>query len=622
MRIGRASYNRAVRQEQFLKVVSREEAERRFRAAADFSPLPAEDVALAEALGRVLAVEVRATWDVPGFPRSNMDGFAVRAADTYGAAEEQPRRLRVLGTLFPGAPGAAEVAAGTAFAIATGAAIPRGADAVVMVEDTEFADGVVEVRRAVAPGANLSHAGSDIARGETVLRPGDVLSSRETGILAALGLGRVGVVRRPRVVLFSTGNELLAPGAAPRDGFVHDSNQRILADAVREAGGEAVERGIVRDDERALRAALEEGLADGDLVLLSGGTSKGPGDIGYRALQGLADVLVHGVALKPGKPVVLAVRGPKPVVVLPGFPTSAIFTFHEFVAPWIRARGGLPADRAREVDAVLPRAVVSERGRTEYDLVHLVETDRGLVAYPLGKGSGSVTTFSRADGFHAIPAGVERLEAGEKVRVTLLGPRTPPDVVVIGSHCTGLDLVLSRLRQRGFTSKVIAVGSTAGLEAAARGECDVAGIHLYSEETGTYNEPFVRPGLLLVRGYGRRQGVVSRDGREEGRLVNRNRGSGTRVLVDRLLAGHRPEGYDFEVRSHQAVAAAVASGRADFGVCIENVARGLRFRFLAEERFDFLIPETRRDRPAVRAFLDVLGDPATRAALTEEGFLA
>ncbi len=611
-----------MRQEQFLKVVSREEAERRFRAAADFSPLRAEEAPLGAALGRVLAEEVRAPVDVPGFPRSNVDGFAVRAADTYGASEEAPRRLRVAGTLLPGGAGGAELVAGAAGAIATGAAVPRGADAVVMVEDTDAREGVVEVRRAVAPGANLSQAGSDIARGETVLRPGDVLSSRETGILAAIGLDRVRVVRRPRVVLLSTGDELLAPGAPARDGFVHDSNQRILADAVRECGGEAIERGIVKDDEKALRARLEEGLALGDLVLLSGGTSKGPGDLGYRVVAALGEILVHGVALKPGKPVVLAVSNRKPVVVLPGFPTSAVFTFHEFVAPWIRARAGLPTDRAREVDATLPRAVVSEHGRTEYDLVHLVETDKGLVAYPLGKGSGSVTTFSRADGLYAIPEEVERLEAGEKVRVTLLGPRTPPDVVVIGSHCTGLDLILSLLRRRGFTSKVIAVGSTAGLGAVARGECDVAGVHLFDEATGTYNEPFVRPGLFLARGYGRRQGVVSRDGREDGRLVNRNRGSGTRVLVDRLLQGRKPDGYDFEVRSHQAVAAAVVSGRADWGVCIENVARGLRFRFLAEERFDFAITEARRARPAVRAFLEVLANPATRAALAAEGFVA
>jgi putative molybdopterin biosynthesis protein len=491
-----------------------------------------------------------------------------------------------------------------------------------MVEDTDARGGAVEIRRAVAPGAHISHAGSDVAAGETVLRPGDVLSSRDTGLLAALGRARVRVVRRPRVVLFSTGDELLLPGEAPRDGCVFDSNQRILADAVREAGGEAVERGIVRDDEARLRARLAEALADGDLVLFSGGTSKGSGDLSHRVIAAEGRILVHGVALKPGKPVVLAVARAKPVVILPGFPTSAIFTFHEFVAPWIRERAGRPPRSVRTVDAVLPRAVVSEKGRTEYDLVHLVESDRGLVAYPLGKGSGSVSTFSRADGFYRVPAAVERLEAGERVQVTLLCPLDPPDLVVIGSHCTGLDLVVSLLRRKGVTSKVIAVGSTAGLEAAARGECDVAGVHLLDPGTGTYNEPFLRPGLALVRGYGRRQGVVSRDGREEGRMVNRNRGSGTRVLIDRLLQGRRPDGYDFEVRSHQAVAVAVRGGRADWGVCIENVAQGLRFRFLAEERFDFVIPEARRNRPAVEAFVALLAEPSTRDALTARGFLA
>jgi putative molybdopterin biosynthesis protein len=611
-----------VKQEQFLSVVTRDEAQRRWREAVAFAPLEAEDCALGDALGRVIAEEVRAPVDVPGFTRANMDGFAVRAADTFQAAEEEPRRLRLNDeTVTTGVVPQCEVRPGTATPIATGAIVPRGADAVVMVEDTDPGPEGLEVRRAVAPGANLSPAGSDLARGEAVLRPGEVCSSRETGILAALGLASVKVVRRPRVVLFSTGDEILAPGAPPRDGFVYDSNQRILADAVREAGGLAEERGIVRDDERALGAALEEALRGADLVLFSGGTSKGAGDRSYRILGQRGEILVHGVALKPGKPIVLARVAAKPVVILPGFPTSAIFTFHEFVAPWIRARAGLPPDPVRTIEAVLPRAVASDRGRTEYDLVHLVQGEASLVAYPLGKGSGSVTTFSRADGFHAIPAHVERLDAGERVEVTLLGPLRLADLVVIGSHCTGLDLLLSRLRERGLTSKVVAVGSTAGLEAARRGECDVAGVHLYDPEADRWNEPFLDEGLTLVRGYGRRQGVVSRDGREEGRMVNRNRGSGTRILIDRMLAGKRPDGYEMEVRSHQAVAAAVASGRADWGVCISNVARDLHFRFLAEERFDFVIPQTRRERPAVRAFVEILHDPDTRARLEQEGFL-
>jgi putative molybdopterin biosynthesis protein len=611
-----------VKQEQFLQVVSRAEAERRWRAAVDFAPLDAEPCPLEDALGRVLAEEVRAPVDVPGFTRANMDGFAVRAADTFGAAEEEPRLLRINDeTVTPGVVPQGEVAPGTATPIATGAIVPRGADAVVMVEDTDPGPEGLEVRRAVAPGANLAHAGSDIARGETVLRPGDVCSSRETGLLAALGVATVEVVSRPRVVLFSTGDELLVPGQAIREGGVYDSNQRILADAVREAGGEPDERGIVRDDEAALRQRLAEALAEADLVLFSGGTSKGAGDLSYRILEERGTIAVHGVALKPGKPVVLAVAEKKPVVILPGFPTSAIFTFHEFVAPWIRARAGLAPDPVRTVAAVLPRTVTSDRGRTEYDLVHLVSRDDGLVAYPLGKGSGSVTTFSRADGFLAIPAADERVDAGESVSVTLLGPLRLADLVVIGSHCTGLDLLLSELRRRGFTSKIVAVGSQAGLEAAQRGECDVAGIHLLDPETDIWNEPFLTEGLRLVKGYGRRQGVVSRDGREEGRLVNRNRASGTRILIDRLLDGRRPDGYEMEVRSHQAVAAAVASGRADWGVCIENVARDLAFRFLAEERFDFVVPDARRERPAVRALIEILEAPETRARLAEEGFL-
>jgi putative molybdopterin biosynthesis protein len=612
-----------VKQEQFLEVVSRDEAQHRFRAAIEFGPLPAERVPLDAAAGRVLAGSVRAEVDVPGFTRANVDGFAVRAADTYGAAEERPARLTAGDeTVTTGIVPRTEVTHGAAVAIATGAVLPRGADAVVMVEDTDLdEDGTVEVRRAVAPGANLSHAGSDIARGETMLRAGDLLTSRDTGLLAAIGASTVEVVRRPRILLFSTGDELVAPGEQRPDGFIYDSNQRILADAVREAGGEAFEHGIVRDDVATLRKRLDDALTEADLVLFSGGTSKGAGDLTYRILQERDAILVHGVALKPGKPVVLAAVEKTPVVILPGFPTSAIFTFHEFVAPWIRARAGLPEDRRRSVEATLPRAQVSQRGRQEFDLVHLVEGKDGLVAYPLGKGSGSVSTFSRADGFHAIPASMERLEAGERVEVTLLGSLRPAELVVIGSHCTGLDTLLSLMRERGYRSKIIAVGSTAGLEAARRGECDLAGVHLLDEKSDRWNETFLTDGLGLVKGYRRRQGVVSRTGERKGRMVNRNRGSGTRILIDRLLQDERPDGYTFEVRSHQAAAAAVHAGRADWGVCIENVARDLRFEFLAEEHFDFVVPDARRDRPAVRAFVDLLEEEETRARLAANGFL-
>jgi putative molybdopterin biosynthesis protein len=612
-----------VKQQQFLRVVSRDEAERMFHEAFFPAALPAERLPIAQALGRILAEDIAAPVDVPGFARANMDGFAVRASDTFGASEEEPRLLKLMAAIaHVGAAPPDELGPGAAMTIATGAMVPRGADAVVMVEDTDADGAVLSVRRAVAPGANITSAGSDMARGEVVARAGDRLSSRDTGVLAALGVAEVAVVRNPRVHLFSTGDELVAPGEELATGSVYDCNGRLLADALREVGADVIEGGIVRDDEPALRARLEEALADADLVLFSGGTSKGAGDLSYRVVADRGEILVHGVALKPGKPIVMARVDDTPVVILPGFPTSAIFTFHEFLAPWLRLRGGRTQAQAKIRPARLAVDLRSQRGRREYDLVHLIPGRDGLVAWPLGKGSGSITTFARADGFHAVPEEVEHVEAGSTIEATLIGRLRLADLVVIGSHCTGLDFLLTLLRQRGFTSKVIVAGSQAGLEAARREECDIAGVHLLDEGSNLYNAPFVTEEVELVRGYRRRQGVVSRDGDETGRMVNRNRGSGTRILIDRLLEGRQPDGHAFEVRSHQAVAAAVAGGNADWGVCIENVARlaGLEFRFLGEEQFDFLVPRARRGRPAVEAFVALLNETATIDALAAMGF--
>jgi putative molybdopterin biosynthesis protein len=652
-----------VHQDQFLNVIDRDEAERRFHAALDLQPLSAELIPLTNALGRVLANDVMAPVDVPSFDRSNVDGFALRAEDSFGASEDRPRTLHLsTESLTPGTLPRATVGPGLAMPLATGSMLPRGADAVVMVEHTDpCADGI-RVRRPVTPGANIAYAGTDIGRGETVLRRGELLTSRETGVLAALGLAEVSVIRRPRVAIVSTGNELIAPGESMRPGLVYDSNAVILADAVRELGGEPVALGIVPDDRTLLQQRLREALCH-DLVLLSGGTSKGEGDLSYRVVAELGPpgIIAHGVALKPGKPLCLAAVSTKseerstkedkneenrdsrviPVVILPGFPTSAIFTFHEFVAPVIRALAWRRPDAATTVAARLPLRVNSERGRTEYLLVGLVKGQEELVAYPMGKGSGSVTTFSRADGFLVIPRQQEYIEADATVQVQLLGQELQPaDLVVIGSHCVGLDYLLGQLQTAGHRSKFLAVGSTGGLAAACRGECDLAGVHLLDPHTGVYNAPFLRPELVLMPGYRRMQGLVFRpdDARFAGRgveealaqiqhdpgcvLVNRNRGSGTRILIDKLLRGERPPGYTAEARSHHAVAAAVAQGRADWGIAIAMVARanGIGFLPLQEEHFDFIIPRSRWQRPAVQAFRALLEHEATRNALSALGF--
>jgi molybdopterin molybdotransferase/putative molybdopterin biosynthesis protein len=641
-------------QEQFLQVLDRDEAERRFRAAIDLSPRGIEQIALDAALGRVLAADVKSPVDVPSFDRSNVDGYAVIAEDTFGASEEVPRLVDLAEEVIHTAVVPTTVVRrGTAVSIATGGMMPRGADAVVMVEHADVDGRQIRIGRAVTAGSGVSFAGTDITAGETVLRRGQILTSRDTGVLAAIGVATVDVWRKPVVAILSTGDEIIPPGQPMQPARIYDSNAQVLADAVRELGGEPLRLGITADDADALRAKLQNALEVADVVLLSGGTSKGAGDISYRVVAELNDpgIVAHGVALKPGKPICLAATDGRPVVVLPGFPTSAIFTFHEFVAPVLSAMAGRTHEARATVQARLAVRVNSEIGRTEYLLVGVVEIPNpesrspnpepeSLAAYPMGQGSGSVTTFSRADGFTTIDRHEEIVAAGTMVHVQLLGRELQlADLVVIGSHCIGLDYLLSELQKTGVRSKFIAVGSLAGLEAAKRGECDIAGVHLLDPATGEYNRPFLTRQLELIPGYGRLQGIVFRkgDARFEGRtpdeaikaaiadpscvMVNRNQGSGTRTLIDRLLNGVKPHGYAVQPRTHNAVAAAVVQQRADWGMTLDTIARtaGLGFIPVQNEQYDFVTPKVRAEREAVKAFRTLLDSTATRDALTRLG---
>jgi putative molybdopterin biosynthesis protein len=636
----------AARQEQFLEVVSAAQARERFEGHIDLTPLPAESVTLAQSHTRVLAHDVVAAVDAPPFDRSNVDGFAVRAADTVGASDGRPKVFSLNAEVIAcGFAPAIAVLPGTCTAIATGGVIPRGADAVVMIEQTELIEegaARIELRRAAAPGQFISYAGSDIARGENLLRRGTRIGSREIGMLAACGLDRVDVVRRPKVAVLSTGDELVEPGKPLKPAGVYDSNGAIIAASIAEAGGEAIVLGAYPDDAALLEKVVRDALAVSDIVVLSGGTSKGAGDLSHRVVSqlGKPGILVHGVALKPGKPLCLGVIGDKPIVVLPGFPTSAIFTFHTFVAPVIRARAGLPPEAARTVNARVPVRVSSELGREEFVLVSLIDAGEGAVAFPIGKGSGAVTSFSQADGFLEIDALASALEADSVARVTLIGSAArAPDLVIMGSHDVALDVIVGALADRGFTARTLAVGSQGGVAAANRGECDIAPVHLVDPASGQYNKHLVTPGLSLVPGWRRMQGILFRrgDARFEGRsaqealkivladasalMVNRNAGAGTRVLIDKLLDGARPAGYANQPKSHNAVAAAIAQGRADWGLAIEPVAKlyGLGFLPVSPEHYDFLVVEKWRGRPAVQAFLAALRDEGARAQIRALG---
>ncbi len=635
-------------QRQFLKVVSVDQAKAAFESHLQLQPLGNEIVPLSESLGRVLDQDIKSRFNVPNFDRSNFDGFAVFAHDTQGATEIEPVRLTPIDQpINAGDDREIEIRPGETVAIATGGRLPRGANAVVLIEDS-FVDGNdILVSKSVAPGSGVSFTASDISYGQLVLAAGTYLTSRETGVLAAIGETAVKVCRKPKVAIISTGDELVPPDEELTPAKVFDSNARILCDAVTECGGTPVEYGIAIDDLDELNALVDRALGETDIIVLSGGTSKGQGDLSYQSVRRFDDpgMVVHGVALKPGKPVCLAVSQTKPIVVLPGFPTSAVFTFHQFVAPVIRAFAGIKSKMSPIVRAKLATKINSAIGRTEFNLVGLsrsfFQNVTDVVAHPVGKGSGSVTAYKLADGFFSIEENCEQVEANTEIDVHLLSQDVPiVDLVFAGSHCAGVDLLLSQLQLKNFHCKAFFVGSTAGLQAAKRGHALVAGIHLLDEKSDEYNQPFIGDDQCLIVGYRRQQGIVFRsdDSRLVGKstdeivaliknddtlvMANRNPGSGTRILIERLLGGKQPAGYWNSVNNHYAAVANVQQARADWTVAISavsNQTEGVTFVPLAAEHFDFVVAKNNLEIPVIYELKNLLHDSAVQRQLVKLG---
>ena len=629
----------------FKKLVTLEEAIEKLYKYYTPKPVGVEKIGIERALNRVLAKDIVAPIDVPPFDRSAYDGFAVIASDTYTAYEDRPVKLEVIGNINAGQFPKIKVKKGTAVEIGTGGVIPPGANAVVMVEHTNREGKFVYVYKSVAPGQNIQPAGSDLRIGEIVLNKGTVLSPREIGVIAALGINEVTVFKRPRVAIISTGDEIEKPGKELPLGKIYDINAYSIGNAVKEAGGEPIFLGIARDNAEEIYEKIKKGLQIADVVMTSGSTSAGVKDILYNLVNKLGNpgIIVHGIKISPGKPTIIGVVDGKLFIGLPGYPTSALSIFMRIVAPVIRELSGYPRDKLTlTVNAKINTRVQSVPGRHTFVPVSLIKSSsEQYIAFPTRWGSGSISTLAFADGVIEIPENINYLEEGASVEVRLFGDTIQtPDVFITGSHCLGIDYVISLHKEKNPNVKyrVIHTGSQGGLTSMRRGEPDIAGIHLLDEQTRTYNVPFIRryqltEKVVLIKGYIRKQGFAVKKGNPKGikdwkdllrddvTVINRIPGSGTRVLFDlklRELANkesvalkdltEKIDGYHVEAKSHNAVGAAIKIGRADVGLTIEPIAHMYNLDFIpvADEEYDFIIAKDRLDKREIKEFIDIL----------------
>ena len=608
---------------EFRDLASPEEAHE-VVAGLDIDPAP-ETVPLADARDRVLAERVDADIDVPGFDRASMDGYAVRARDTFGADEADPVTLSVAGEVHAGEKPDVTVESGVVAEISTGAVMPPGADAVVMVErTTETDDDGVEIRTSVAPGDNVMLAGADIAAGARALGPGTRITPREIGLLSALGVDGVPVRGRPQVGILSTGDELVRPGD-PLDsaaGQIYDVNSYTLAGAVAEAGGNPVMYPHAGDDYEEMERLLHEAADECDLVLSSGSTSASAVDVIYRVIEERGELRLHGVAVKPGKPMLVGTIGDSAYVGLPGYPVSALTIFQTFVAPAVRDAAGRDPPQTATVSGTM---AVQERygeGRRRLMPAGLVEDETGsLLVYPVDKGSGATTSLVDADGFVDVPPGTDYLAEGEAVDVTLFSPAVrPPTLLGMGED----DPLLSRLLDTVSRPRYLPLGSTEGLRRLGNGVPDIA---VVAGPTSSDHE------ATDIGGWQREWGLVvspDTDVSDLGdlvdgdyRFVNRDTASGLRRSFDGALdtfgekrgVGRAElidaiDGYELTTKAHESPARKVLAGDADAGLGLRATATklGLGFVSLGTQPVRVLANPDRREKDSVTEFAETIDD--------------
>jgi len=599
--------------------------------------LPVETIDARAANGRSNTEAIYALRSVPHYLASAMDGIAVRAADTFGATETTPVTL----------------ASGNYTVVDTGDALPAGCDAVIMIEDVIWQSEDAVLIHAAVPWQHIRQIGEDFCAGDMLLPGASRITPAAVGILLAGGITRIKVLRRPVIHIIPTGDEIVPAADDLKPGDIPEFNSSVFASSLQQFGAIVEVQPIVPDEPSLLASALNRSLQESDWVLILAGSSAGRGDFTSATINTEGEVIVHGLAIRPGKPAVLGLCGSKPVIGIPGYPVSGLVVVEEILFPLLRefARLGIP--RRIEVEATISRRVLSSLKYQEYIRVRLNQVNGRLTAIPMERGAGLLNSFARADGIVVIPQNSEGIETGQPVTVRLL--RDIDDIrqtlCVIGSHDPLLDelsdLFHSEIgksaqdtsRQSAMHLLSAHAGSMGGLMAIMRGEAQLAGIHLMDAGSGVYNLPlltryFPDNSVVLVEGVRRMQGLLTSAGNPKKitglscldrpgiRYVNRQSGSGTRILLDFQLdqlhiAPDRISGYTREEITHSGVAAQIAAGSADTGLAIMAAARlfGLEFIPVAEECYDFAVRKDILETPLVRRFLALLKSAEFRRRL-------
>lgn len=615
----------------YLKTIPVEEAREKYLSRVkEIVETKTETIPVTKSFDRVTAKAVYAEYSSPLFNASAMDGIAVEAQDTAKASETNP--IYLTDNQFK--------------VVDTGDPIHNPYDAVIMAEDIVETDDGVRITASAAPWQHIRPVGEDIVAGEMILPGSHRIRSIDVGVLLSAGITEIETIKKPEVGIIPTGTEIIEPEDTPVEGSIIESNSRMFENMVNEAGGEGVRYAPVIDDYNLIRDKVAETVGKHDMVIINAGSSAGTEDYTVHVLRELGEVIVHGVSIKPGKPVILAIVQGKPVIGLPGYPVSAYIGFENFVNPVLELFSKRKQDDKEHVEAVISKRLVSSLKHKEYVRVKVGKVGEKFVAAPLARGAGAAMTLVRADGFCVIPQSSEGFEVGEKVDIELYRNKNEVEntVVSIGSHDLILDVLADMLPEKYNDIFLTSthVGSMGGLMALKRGEAHLAPIHLLDEETGEYNISYLKKmfnePMALIKGVHRIQGIMVKKGNPLGiheikdivggnvRYVNRQRGAGTRILLDYQLKrqgidSNEIRGYDREMSTHMAVAAAVAGESADAGMGVLSAAKAMNLDFIqvGPEEYDFAVPEKFLETRGVRAFIERLKSDDFKKRVAELG---